>query len=281
MLQIDTEEVEFRLAGGSNPLILVPTYVNGEGPYEFILDTGAGSCLISSELATRLEVRAESEKDAHGAGGILKIGLAHVSSIAVGSARQENVEVAITGELERVGRAIGAKLDGDIGYTFMKDFRVILDYKRRRMRFEAAPAATRGSRMRGARTSFALAGESKPLILVKVLVDGDGPFQFALDTGASRTILGQDVARRLNLRTEGATTGTGAGGGIEVITAKVRSFAVGDACVASHEVAIGAFVETISTAANAKIEGIVGYNFLNQFQVTIDYPRAEIEFVRA
>jgi hypothetical protein len=42
-----SQSVPFRLAGGQNPLILVPVYVNDKGPYEFILDTGSSHCLLS------------------------------------------------------------------------------------------------------------------------------------------------------------------------------------------------------------------------------------------
>ena len=39
--RVTSTSVRFRLAGGENPLILVPVQVHDEGPYEFILDTGA------------------------------------------------------------------------------------------------------------------------------------------------------------------------------------------------------------------------------------------------
>jgi len=40
-LSSGSTKVKFRLAGGVQPLILLPVEVNGEGPFEFILDTGA------------------------------------------------------------------------------------------------------------------------------------------------------------------------------------------------------------------------------------------------
>ena len=39
-------KVKFRLAGGAQPLILLPVQVNGDGPFKFILDTGAGTSLL-------------------------------------------------------------------------------------------------------------------------------------------------------------------------------------------------------------------------------------------
>jgi|GEM_PF-3917599 len=34
-------EVEFALAGPGGAALLVPVFVNGEGPFDFVLDTGA------------------------------------------------------------------------------------------------------------------------------------------------------------------------------------------------------------------------------------------------
>ena len=53
-LSSGSTKVKFRLAGGVQPLILLPVEVNGEGPFEFILDTGAGTSLLSAELGKKL-----------------------------------------------------------------------------------------------------------------------------------------------------------------------------------------------------------------------------------
>jgi Aspartyl protease len=46
-----SSKVKFRLSGGAQPLILLPVHVNSRGPLDFILDTGAGTSLLSTELA--------------------------------------------------------------------------------------------------------------------------------------------------------------------------------------------------------------------------------------
>lgn len=76
-----SENIPFHLAGGQNPLILVPVYVDRKGPYQFILDTGASHCLLSQELSATLGIRPETEKQAMGAGGPVKLTIAHVSSL--------------------------------------------------------------------------------------------------------------------------------------------------------------------------------------------------------
>jgi hypothetical protein len=116
------ETVRFRLAGGGNPLVLVPTYVNCAGPYDFILDTGASHSLISTSLAASLGIRAESERQGLGAGGAVTLALAHLDTIAVGAARRVHVQVGITSELAPVGAALRARVDGQRRFQLLEGF---------------------------------------------------------------------------------------------------------------------------------------------------------------
>jgi len=277
MSQIIPEELQFSLAGGRNPLILLPVYVEEKGPFQFILDTGASLCLISSELASTLGIQAESEKQARGAGGEIKVGLGHVRSMEAGPARQENVQVAITNEVERFGAAIQTKVDGNLGFNFLKHFRLTLDYRRNALRFRPSLYSQEANGLHPGAVGFTLGTGSKPLILLQALVDGHGPFQFALDTGASLTVLAPETARGLNLLESEACMGAGAGGKMQMTLAKVNSLTVGDVTVYDLNIVIGAFLEMIGAAVGTKLDGIVGYNFLNQCQVTIDYPQRQLE----
>lgn len=269
---LESERVPFRLAGGRNPLILVPTHVNGKGPYDFILDTGASHSLLSQKLADLLELRPESEKQAMGAGGPVTLGLGRVGSIAVGSARQHDVSVGITSELERVANALQCRIDGDLGFDFLKDFSLTIVYTASTLQFTCASESNNSGPLANA-TPFTLAKPHKPLVLVPVTVNNQGPFQFALDTGASRTMLSAELAQKLALETIDDDTGTGVGGHLKVLASNVSSLAIGDSIVHGHTVGIGEFLAMLSAAAGTHLDGIVGYNFLNQFRVTIDYPR--------
>src|SRR6187551_2650854 len=102
--------VKFRLAGGAQPLLLVPVRVNDHGPFEFILDTGAGTSLLTPELTARLEIKSTGSKQGHTAGGPVNVLLAKVDSLGVGEARREEIDIAIT-DLSQIGRTVGAKLD--------------------------------------------------------------------------------------------------------------------------------------------------------------------------
>jgi len=270
--------VPFRLVGGQNPLILVPVHVQDNGPYEFILDTGASHCLLSPELSTILGIQPEVERPAMGAAGPVKLTFARVASLAAGSTRKYNLQVAITDELKRIAAAIGNRVDGSLGFEFLKDFSVTIDYRAGALGF-SSPSDSSPSRPSAHSVPFTLAAAGKPLILVWVMVNGQGPFQFAFDTGASRTMLSSNLSRTLGLETTEDTLVTGGGGQIRILAGKVSSLAVGDAMVRDHAVGVGEFLAMLSGAIGTKLDGIVGYNFLNQFRVTIAYPRRTLELV--
>src|SRR5437016_12973249 len=88
-------KVKFRLAGGAQPLILLPVEVNGEGPFEFILDTGAGTSLLSSDLRQKLGIKILGSKEGQSAGGPVSVSLAKVRSLAVASAKLDDVDVGL------------------------------------------------------------------------------------------------------------------------------------------------------------------------------------------
>jgi len=47
--------LEMRLLGGRLPV--VPVYLEGQGPFDFLLDTGTNSTIVTPELAARLGLR--------------------------------------------------------------------------------------------------------------------------------------------------------------------------------------------------------------------------------
>lgn len=264
--------VKFRLAGGAQPLILLPVEVNGEGPFEFILDTGAGTSLLSSELGEKLRVKVVGSKQGQSAGGAVSVSLAQVSSLAVGSAKLEDVDVGLV-DLSHIGKTIGAKIDGDLGYNFLKHFRLTLDYRNNEMRlddpkrFELAGPSSAVTEV-----AMRLASPAKPLILVDVYANGRGPFQFAIDTGTSTTAITPELAKQLGVASSPVGAATTGGAQVDVTAGVLPSFQVGGARIDQMAVVVADFFTMLSKAAGAKLDGIVGYNFLRNYKVALDYP---------
>jgi len=74
---------------------------------------------------------------------------------------------------------------------------------------------------------FRLASEKKPLIILKVKANSQGPFDFALDTGATMTVLDHKTAQKLGITASTPAKGTGAGGQLSVSLTRLKSLAIG------------------------------------------------------
>ncbi|MEP7014736.1 MAG: retroviral-like aspartic protease family protein [Verrucomicrobiota bacterium] len=268
---------KFRLAGGGQPLILLPVHVNGSGPFDFILDTGAGTSLVSSELAKELQLKTLGSKEGQSAGGKVSVSLAQISSLAVGNTKLENVDVGIV-DLAHIGKAIGAKIDGDLGYNFLKYFRVTIDYIRCEIRLED-PKRVESFARTSTQVPMRLASPAKPLLLVDVYANGRGPFQFAIDTGTSTSAITPELAKTLKVKGTPIGQGATAGAHVDVTAGSLRSFQVGGAKIDNFDVVIADFFANLSQVIGAKLDGIVGYNFLRNYKVVIDYPNETLSLI--
>ena len=98
----------FRLVAGRQPLILLPVHVNGIGPFDFILDTGIPPIT--------------------GGGGSIQASAARLRSFQVGGARADNFSVVVADFFGNLCHAVGAKLEGIVGYNFLRNYKVVIDY---------------------------------------------------------------------------------------------------------------------------------------------------------
>src|SRR3989442_15689553 len=162
-----SSKVKFRLAGGAQPLILLPVRVNGDGPFEFILDTGAGTSLLSSDLAKKLKIKIISTKEGQSAGGKISVSLAKVDSLALGHVKLDDVDVGIV-DLSNIAKTIGTKIDGDVGYNFLKHFRIAIDYHDCEIRFDEPKRIERLGRSAKGEVPMRLASVAERLLLVDV-----------------------------------------------------------------------------------------------------------------
>ncbi|HEV2842545.1 MAG TPA: retropepsin-like aspartic protease, partial [Chthoniobacterales bacterium] len=202
----------------------------------------------------------------------VSVSLAKVASLAVGSAKLEDMDVGLV-DLSHIGKTIGARIDGDLGYNFLKHFRITLDYRNNEMRlddprrFELA-----GPSLAVTEVAMRLASPAKPLILVDVYANGRGPFQFAIDTGTSTTAITPELAKQLGVASSPIGPATTGGAQVDVTAGVLPSFQVGGARIDHLAVIVADFFAMLSKAAGAQLDGIVGYNFLRHYKVALDYP---------
>ena len=123
---------------------------------------------------------------------------------------------------------------------------------------------------------FTLANPAKPLILIPVAVNGRGPYSFVLDTGASLTMLSPRLETELGLVAGIEANGVGAGGALRVLL-HTADISVAAQHLRDVEVAVGD-LSAVEKAVGTSLDGILGYNFLSRFAVTIDYEQQVVTF---
>ena len=113
------------------------------------------------------------------------------------------------------------------------------------------------------------------LALVPVTINGKGPWAFALDTGASQSLVDSQVANELQVRTTGSKQKIA---GVTNV-AKVRSIRVSDWRVGKVKLPPTTVVEANLPFGNAHggIQGLLGSDMLSDFDVvTIDYGHSRL-----
>jgi predicted aspartyl protease len=137
-------EIAFELIGPNQAALVVPVLINGQGPFDFVLDTGATLTCIERTVAQRLELPSARGAVGYGAGigGQGRVELVRIDSLRVGEAAAHDL-VGCVLDLGSL-RAVGANVDGLLGLNVLREFHVSLDFRRNILRLEdpaVAPAA--------------------------------------------------------------------------------------------------------------------------------------------
>jgi len=122
--------------------ILVKATINGQGPFRLIFDVGSPVTLLTGAAAEESKV---IKGDAPRAFLFGARGEAEVDSLKVGDLEAKDVPVLVMDHplLGALGKALGRRIDGLIGYTFFARYRTSIDYQAREMTFEPVPFKVR------------------------------------------------------------------------------------------------------------------------------------------
>lgn len=115
------------------------------------------------------------------------------------------------------------------------------------------------------------------LIVVSVTLNGAGPYEFLLDTGTNTTLLHTEFAAQLGLRPIDRVEIITVAGTQAVPRAKLPSLRLGDKVVNDLEVLFSDLRGVRSVLP--KVRGMLGQNFLSQFNYLVDYPNRRISFI--
>jgi predicted aspartyl protease len=121
-------QVALEFAGPNEAALIVPVFINGQGPFSFVLDTGATITCISATLAEELALpRQPGGGIGAGIGGAERVGIVRIDSLRVGDTTAHGMTGCAI-DLTQI-RRMGAAIDGLVGLNFLREFRVTLDFR--------------------------------------------------------------------------------------------------------------------------------------------------------
>jgi hypothetical protein len=202
--RVDANSVQLRIIDGYT--VADGVFVNGSGPYRFLIDTGARSNLIYSGLASRLGWIPAYRVSDQTVFGDSSAG-ACIAAISLGPASAENQEMilaALDGQ-----RRVSPEIQGVLGQEFLRHFDYMLDFDRGILTFGAPQPA-------GAKANVEFVGG--------MMFAATSAGRLELDSGAGAVILFREKSvEPAGWSTLGATNDSAA-----VSVGTLRSLDIGD-----------------------------------------------------
>ncbi len=270
-------QIPFELVN-SRPIIKVR--INGSHEaLRFVVDTGAGMCVVSESAAKTLGLKAVARGGAAravGGGGRFEIVYGFLQSMHIGDARVQNIPIYI-----RPFFNAQEPVDGYVGLSVISKFLSTIDYGTRSMTlargeeraiFNAADLPT-GIEMPIRMTSSGFwSGE--------VQVQGvSKPLNFIVDTGASISVVSEALALREEMGRYAQTAKLkiygAAGVANDVQMLILPRVMLGSQARANVPAAV-LDLDPINETSGFEQTGIVGGNVLRHFRVTFDFQRAVV-----
>jgi predicted aspartyl protease len=106
----------------------------------------------------------------------------------------------------------------------------------------------------------------RSMMIVPVSINGSGPYDFMLDTGCTKTMVDQKLAEELHLSKVGERTVVGVLASAKMSVVHANSISVAGAAVSGGDVYSSDHLTTTD-----KVRGVLGEDFLKNFDVLIDY----------
>ncbi|HEY0054668.1 MAG TPA: aspartyl protease family protein [Pedobacter sp.] len=265
-----------------NNLIIIPIQINGNGPYNFVLDTGIGmilitdSCLIDAQNFARLRT---IKINGLGEGGEISAHLYPSAKIDLAKSITGNIPVAVlNNDPFNLSSYLGMPIHGLIGYDLLNSFTVAINYVTRRITYYADYKVKTPKKGQIIPISIE---DRKPYLNI-VITPAGGKKENAkiiIDTGAGHPLsleTRNGVAYQIPEKSIKANLGVGLSGEIHGYLNRMPSVEIGKYILKN---VICAFPDYSNAGAKAKgntRNGNVGNNILKKFNVVFDYKNEAI-----
>lgn len=262
-----------QLSGG---IVIVKAQIdNHPDSLNFVFDTGSGGISIDSATADYLKLTlVKTEKTIRGIGGIKTVDFSNNHTIKFPGLQTDHLDFHIN-DYDLLTSVYGVKIDGIIGYSFLRRYIVRLDYDNLMMEVFSP-----GS-FKYPRGGYLLKPNFSTLPLQTATVNDDHPVysRFIFDTGAglsfllSKDFVDDSLIFKKN-RKFYPTQAEGIGGKRQMNLAVAKEVKIGP--YKFRKVPVHIFEDEYNVTSYPLLGGLIGNDILRRFNVIINYPEQSI-----
>lgn len=177
--------------------LTIPVTIEGEGPFNFMIDTGAQATVVTRGLAEKLALPPAGQATVVGMAGTKAVDLIALNGLEFAARVFDNIEAPM---LE--ARNIGA--DGILGLDSLQDLRVMIDFRENTI-------AVNDARELGGNKGYEIIVRARHrlgrLIITDAKIDGVKT-AVVIDTGAQSSFGNQALKRKMRTREDDMVTST-------------------------------------------------------------------------
>ena len=260
-------KIPFELDGN---IILLRVRVNNSKPLKFVLDTAASITVINPKRVAELRLKTQGQVQGRGTGGAIQASLIKGVSLNVPGVTISNQLIAAVS----FGAFPCYPIDGIVGYDFINEFVVEIDYQSKFLNLYDPRSFTYSGK--GAVIPISLAGRT-PVTRAKIVVEGRETVEgnFEVDTGADGTLVVSSLFAKKQKLLEAIpktiqSTGVGAGGEEEILVGRIKRVELGRLIIDNPTIGLAQDSEA------EKHDGILGGEILRRSKVIFDYSRKQM-----
>jgi predicted aspartyl protease len=249
----------------------VPVMVNGQGPFPFVIDTGADRTVISAELAAKLGLQAGDPVVLNGTAGVDLTPTAIIPRLEVGVREIRNVDAPML-------QAANLGAMGMLGIDSLFDQRMVMDFRAKRITVEASRHEHMSADVIVVRAHRRLG----QLVLVDSSIGGE-PILVILDSGAQNTIGNFALRDFINSRRDSlglpVDVVSVSGGATPARFATVPRIKIGGFTLRNLPIAFADLHTFKEFDLNGQPAILLGMDVLRHFdRVAVDFGRKEVSF---
>jgi predicted aspartyl protease len=272
-LKSDSLVIPLKRAGR---LLLIEANVDNEIG-NLVFDTGADNLVFNSTYFRKHTKSAGANSNGI-TGNVGTVETITIDKLEFADLTYKKVKVDIT-NLGHIENRRGVKILGLIGFNMFRDFEIIIDIKNNQLKLFRVDKS--GNRIVSGNTKFIpdqsqkISGNSNILFLEGKI--GGRNLKFCFDTGAETNVISsfsnKNILNSLTITRRSKLKGAGTAGS-EVLYGRMNDFTLGDRRIGGMETIISD-LGALSEAYGTKIDGMLGYNFMEQGTLCINFVKKQ------